>query len=429
MWKDSDANRGRKAARSAMRMIGGAVVVLVSVAGAGIAGLVANATASAAAAVAATSCTIVVPDNPLSAQGLATPYQFESAGGGTCQESDPNQSAFVQAAVLDPATGSISIYNPLVIDAGTQPAAKPVVPKLPAGAVVAIWFGSNGNVLQLARGSGRSGRRVTRPHSTFHLAGHSGVALSAGRCVNGLGNSDFGQVSYCNAPAFFAAANRDKAMGKLAIPALGTANDGEACPSTRDFSVVDQDPSDNVTASYLVLANGTTAQNTAANRAALTGFTILGNGSDEGLLAAHIDPALGCSPWVAPDLADPGAMVPALPLNELQAAADQQAPVALVPRNDEMVLVNGAPSLAKQNLYRVGVDQPRESSAAQAAADQKSFCQNIERIAPARLALDANQFSAAASPVAGFASLEDFLQNRYAFTISANGLNCAAVLG
>src|SRR5437667_10579669 len=88
-------------------------------------------------------CTLIVPSNPLSAQGLATPYQLVATdpANGPCNESNKVQAAFVQGAVIDPATGQISIYNPLVIDQGTQPAAAPVVAQLPAKGVVALWFG------------------------------------------------------------------------------------------------------------------------------------------------------------------------------------------------------------------------------------------------------------------------------------------------
>ena len=68
---------------------------------------------------------------------------------GDCHETNPSSSAFVQAAILDPATGQISIYNPLVIDQGTVPAtgAAPIPPTLPNNAVVALWFGFNGDNL------------------------------------------------------------------------------------------------------------------------------------------------------------------------------------------------------------------------------------------------------------------------------------------
>src|SRR5574340_1326193 len=83
-------------------------------------------------------CTLIVPPQPLRAQGLATPYQLSATDPdqGPCNESNPNQAVFVQGAIIDPATGQIAIYNPLVIDKGTRPAIAPVVPKLPPGGIV-----------------------------------------------------------------------------------------------------------------------------------------------------------------------------------------------------------------------------------------------------------------------------------------------------
>ena len=76
---------------------------------------------------------MVVPAQPLTAQGLATPYQLVATNpdNGPCNEANATQAVFVQGAVIDPATGNIAIYNPLVIDQGTQPAIAPVVPTLP----------------------------------------------------------------------------------------------------------------------------------------------------------------------------------------------------------------------------------------------------------------------------------------------------------
>ena len=357
------------------------------------------------------NCTLVVPANPLTAQGLATPYQLKasSSGNNNCHEATPAQAAFVQAAVLDPATGQISIYNPLVIDAGAKPAAAPVVPTLPANAVVGIWFGANGIGLR--------------------LQGTDAGTLRNANCVNGLGTSIFGQVTYCNAPAFFEKANQLIQQKTLTPPALGTANDGMMCPSIRDFSVVDQDQSDNVTATYLITQDGKMAQNTAANAATFTGSSVLANGSDNRLLAVALDGALGCTPWQAPDLANPGHMVPAQPLDELQAAMYQQSPVALVPSRDPMVLVNGQPNLVKQNLYRAGVDQPRVPTVAQAASDQKTYCQDLMRIAPARIEFDRPYTSARSSVDPAVAnSLYTFLATRLAFTVGPSGLNCTGLL-
>src|SRR5437764_1420595 len=89
------------------------------------------------AAVVNGDCTLIVPSNPLSAQGLATPYQLVATdpANGPCNEANKVQAAFVQGAVIDPATGQISIYNPLVIDQGTRPAAALIVPKLPTNGV------------------------------------------------------------------------------------------------------------------------------------------------------------------------------------------------------------------------------------------------------------------------------------------------------
>ncbi|HEX6540361.1 MAG TPA: hypothetical protein VF040_01295, partial [Ktedonobacterales bacterium] len=355
-------------------------------------------------------CSLIVPQQPLTAQGLATPYQFAGrANGQPCRESNTDVSAFVQAAILDPATGQISIYNPLVVDQGTQPAAAPVVPTLPANAVVGIWFGSNGD--------------------TLSLQGASAAALRDGNCVGGLGGSVFGQVAYCNAPAFFTAANQQIQMKKLTPPALGTSNDGQICPTVRDFSVVDQDQSDNVTTTYLLTQDGKVAQDTAANAANLAGSAVLKNGSDNRLLTVALDTALGCTSWKAPDLANPGQMVPAQPLAELQAAMYQAQPVALVPSGDPMVLVNGRPNLAKQNLYRAGVDQPAVASAMQAQADNLTYCQNLLKIAPARIQMDKQWTVGAPTLDPGVANnLYTFLAARFDTTIGPDQLNCTGLL-
>jgi len=358
---------------------------------------------SHAAAAVNGDCTLIVPRNPLSAQGLATPYQLVATnpGNGPCNEANKAQAAFVQGAVIDPA-GAISIYNPLVIDQGTQPAAQPVVPQLPANGIVALWFGFNGNNLTLLGTNG---------------------SLRQSRCVNGANGSIFGQFAYCNAPAFFMAANQAIQAGLLTPPALGMANDGKACPSVRDFGVVDMDQSDNVVTTYLVTANGQTAQVTAALQNAQTQV----NGSDNRLLAIALDGALGCTPWMAPDLANPGQMLPALPLNELQAAAQQATPVALVPAGDPMVLNNNQPDLNKINAYRRGVDQMPAQNLD--AASTTTYCNNLLATGPARIQLDAQFTKGRPSPDPAAAnSLFTFLAQRFVTSYGANGLNCVGLL-
>ena len=63
----------------------------------------------AAAAVNA-DCTLIVPSNPLTAQGLATPYQLVATqrAKGPCNEANAAQAAFVQATVVDPARAVVS---------------------------------------------------------------------------------------------------------------------------------------------------------------------------------------------------------------------------------------------------------------------------------------------------------------------------------
>ncbi|HEV7236213.1 MAG TPA: hypothetical protein VGN15_08540 [Ktedonobacteraceae bacterium] len=362
----------------------------------------------AAAAAANPNCSLIVPSNPLTAQGLATPYQLvaTNANKGQCHETNALQAAFVQGAVFDPNSGKISIYSPLVIDKGTTPAIAPVTPTIPNGAVVALWFGFNGGTLRLVNSNG---------------------SLTAGKCVNGTNGSLFGQYSYCNAPAFFSAANQAIQAHTLTPPALGVGKDGLACPSVRDFSVVDMDQSDNVTTSYLIAANGQMAQMTAANATKLQNAQTLNNGSDNRLLAIALDGSLGCTPWTAPDLANPGTSVTALPLDELQAAAYQQGPVALVPLGDPMVLNNGNNDAAKVNAYRMGVDQPLLGN--NDTGNTKTYCTNLRQFGPKRLLQDA-AFTIANPTLdpATANSLLTFLEQRYVATYGPNGLNCQGLL-
>ncbi len=354
------------------------------------------------------NCALIVPQRPLSAKGLATPYQLVAtdAANGPCNEANANQSAFVQAAAIDPVTGTLSIYDPLVIDKGAQPAVAPVAPNLPANAIVAIWFGFNGNNLRLRDNNG---------------------SLQDGSCVNGIPGSIFGQVSYCNAPAFFQAANAAIQAGKLKPAAIGKAKDGLACPTVRDFSLVDQDQSDNVTTMYLVNANGQMAQMTQANQAALPNATKLFNASDNGLLDDFVDPALGCSPWMVPNLADQGNPATGLPLDELQAAAHQAEPVALVPAGDPMVLVNGDTDLQKLNAYRAGVNQMQVDTLGQAST--RLYCNNLLAIAPQRLLLDSRFTKVFNTPDAAAAnSLFTFLAQRFVATYETN-LHCQKLNG
>ena len=356
-----------------------------------------NLNQTAAEAAASMNCTITVPANPLSAKGLATPWQL---GDGCSEANTGTEGAFVEATILSP-TGALQVYNPLVITAGTTPAAAPVVPTIPRGSQVIIDVGFNGTNLVL---EGRGARR--------------------GNCVDALGQSVIGQVSACNAVGFYRLANFEIAAGRLHVPAIGTSQDGQPCLTVRDFAVVDQDQSDNVITSYLMTANGQIAQDTAANTTALAGAQTLVNGSDDKLLAAFVDPANGCAPFTAPDMTDPAGSSGSQALNELSAMVNQKGVIAVVPPNDEMTLVNGAYSIAKTNVYRSLVDQPLLAGNTNATQVAMAYCQNMTNVAPARNQLDMTRELGFGTPVAAIGNnLATFLGNRLAMSFTNLGCN------
>jgi hypothetical protein len=376
----------------ATRQLGDLATVPVDGTGAAI-----NLNQTAAEAAASMNCTLTVPANPLSAQGLATPYQL---GDGCSMADAVNEGAFVEATILAP-NGQLQVYNPLVITAGTTPAAMPVAPTIAPGSRVIIDIGSNGTNLVL---EGRGARQ--------------------GNCIDALGQSVIGQVSACNAVNFYNLANFEIARGVLTVPPLGTSDDGQPCLTTRDFAVVDQDPSDNVVTDYLINGNGQTAQDNAANAAAIAGATVLVNGSDDKLLADFLDPANGCTPFTATDSTAPGGTAGAQALNELSARVNQQGTIGVVPPNDEMTLVNSAFSVAKTNVYRSLVDQPLLAGNVNATQVAEAFCQNIANIAPARNQLDMTRELNFGTPVAAIGdNLATFMGNR--LSMSFVNLGCA----
>ncbi len=184
-----------------------------------------------------------------------------------------------------------------------------MVPKLPRNAIVTIDFGFNGTGLT--------------------QVGATPNTLRNANCVNGEPESEFGQVSFCNGINFFTAAHLLEAEGRLGAlrghlhqdrrdrGALGT---GQACPTTHNFDMVDQDPSDNVTTEYLLYpATGQTAQDTASNAGNIAGSMLLLNGSDNTLLDLFMDPILGCIPFQVPDLANNDQPTSSQALDELLA--------------------------------------------------------------------------------------------------------------
>jgi hypothetical protein len=382
----------------------------------------ASGTTPATTAAANVSCDIIVPANPLSATGLATPYQLTGTGGMTPAQSGctmtnaANLGAFVQATILNPRTGQLSVYDPLVITQGTTPAVAPVVPTLPANAVVTIDFGFNGTNLTQVGATRR--------------------ALAQGNCVNGTAGSIFGQVSFCNGINFFNTAHRLEAEGRLVVPSEGTSGKivasggalgtGQACPTVHNFDMIDQDQSDNVTTLYLLNpATGQTAQNTTANAANIPGSTTLANGSDNILIDAFLDPTLGCTPFQAPDLANNNTPTSSQALDELLAekAGNQPRIAALVPENDPMALVNNAFNAQKVNLYRAELGQPPVSAATNVSSAPAVYCQNMVNIQAPFLAANQAVLATGQSPVTAIGdNLLTFMANR--LNMSFTNLGC-----
>jgi hypothetical protein len=325
-----------------------------------------------------------------------------------------NLGAFVQATILNPATGQLYVYNPLVITQGTTPAVAPVVPTLPANAVVTIDFGFNGTDLT--------------------QVGATANALQEGNCVNGADGADFGQVSFCNGTNFFNTAFQLENEGKLTVPSEGTSDKinvsnvnpgtGQDCPTTRNFNMIDQDQSDNVTSQYLLNpATGQTAVNTTANAANLAGDTVLTNGSDDALLDFFLDPTLGCTPFEAPDLGNNNQMGTSQALNELLSAKNQPAITALVPENDEMTLTNGAFDANKTNAYREEVGQTLINNQNNQQDSPAMYCQNMVNIQTPFLAANQGLLATGPTPVPGTGNnLLTFMANR--LSMSFTNLNC-----
>jgi hypothetical protein len=356
------------------------------------------------------NCVLEVPNNSLTAEGLATPYKMT----GCNQTVFATEACFVEAAILDPATGDIQIYNPLVINQDQAVEGvdfiAPVVPTLPPNAVVGIWFGSNAN--------------------TLTLTGDTNT------CVNGDGNSIFGQFAYCNTPAFFTAAYEAVANGLLTVPPPGSTTKAatvQPCPVTRDFRMVDMDQSDNVDSTYLLINGSVLAQNTPENAAKYANATEINNGSDNLLLNAFLSPTLGCTPFTAPSITTPSGFSSAMVLNEIQSNFFVPAGgPALVPLDDDFTVINNdcniTQSLTKTNLYRAGVGQPPAADVANASAT--TYCQ---RYAASGIFIAENEalFSGATSPAPGASSnLFTFMANRFATSFGpVPALGCQTIFG
>jgi hypothetical protein len=368
-----------------------------------------------------TTCDIIVPAHPLGARGLATPYQLTGAGGATPAESGCEMSdavrlgAFVQATILDPATGALSVYDPLVVTKGIRPAVLPSVPKIPADAVVTIDFGFNGKDLV--------------------PVGATPAALADARCVSRQAGSVFGPVSFCNGTGFFKAVDQDEREGLLTVPSPGTSDTitasggdlgtGRACPVTRNFEVAGPASASTATTEYLLNPlTGQTAQDTTSNAGNMAGARLLSSGGATTVLDQFLDPVLGCTPFQAPDLANNDQPTSSPVLDEIQAGAYQPAIAALVPENDAMVRNgDGEFDAAKTDLYREELGQAPIGDQTDTTSDPEMYCQNIVDIQTPFLSANRRLLAASQSPATATGdNLLTFLADR--LNTSFTSLGC-----
>ncbi|KAH0544782.1 hypothetical protein FGG08_001149 [Glutinoglossum americanum] len=343
---------------------------------------------------AAQTCTLTVPTDPLSSKGLSSPYRVA----GCDQRQFADQGTFVEAAIFDPSTNKISIYNPLVVNDGDKAGKDFLAPDpvtVPYGAAVGIWFGSNAGAV-LLKGDIKA-------------------------CVNGLGDSLFGQAT----KAAFSA-------GKLKIASPGTGVGSQPCPVVRDFRVVDQDQSDNVDTTYLLINKTILAQNTPAKAKANPDAEVLSNGSDNALLNKHLSPALDCAVLESSSLTSPTGKTASLATNELQANFfPPSSGPALVPLNGAFSTINTngtiTQSLEKTNLYRLGVGQPPGSAA---NASGTTYCRSFAA-GGLFIAQNTKLFAKRPSPNPAAANnLFTFLANRFGESFGpVPFLGCEAIFG
>jgi hypothetical protein len=136
-----------------------------------------------------------------------------------------------------------------------------------------------------------------------------------------------------------------------------------------------------------------------------------------------VDPALGCTPFTAPNTTNPAGASASQALNELSARANQKGTIALLPVNNPQLLVGGQFSLGKTNAYRMETDQPLLARNTNLDRNAARYCQGMINIATPRLKLDAQFENDTASPVPALGNnLTNFLAARLSGSFA--NLNC-----
>src|SRR5262249_51382650 len=156
---------------------------------------------------------------------------------------------------------------------------------------------------------------------------------------------------------------------------------------------------------------------------AMSGATVIANGSDNGLLAHFVDAALGCTPFTATDTTSPNGNDASQALNVLSARQHQQGTVALLPVNDPQLLVAGQFSIGKTNTYRMLNDQPLLGFNTNKDQNAAAYCQNMVDIQPAKVQGDMAKELNFSSPVPAVGNtLGTFMGAR--LSASFTNLNC-----
>ena len=171
-------------------------------------------------------CGILVPEDPLSINGLKKPYILKSLtnNNNDCCVTKTYKTVFVEVVILDIISNTFYVYNPPVINNNSQIKIKTELPSLPQQYIIGIWFGSN-NV-------------------TFKLL-DSNNSLHFGNCADGTHQSIFGNFAYCNAKNFFITVNNLINSNNIKIP-------NSNCITSRSFEFNYQYDISGISSSYII---------------------------------------------------------------------------------------------------------------------------------------------------------------------------------
>ena len=119
------------------------------------------------------------------------------------------------------------------------------------------------------------------------------------------------------------------------------------------------------------------------------------------LVDGYLDPAFGCKPFTAPDLAHGNAPATSPALDELLAARHEPKVAALVPESEMARGAGGRLDPPRTNAYRAELGQPAISAQNDRYDSPAAYCQNMVNIQTPFLAANTDVLAAAPAPAAG----------------------------